>query len=66
MFVEEALIIDGSEHAVNSGAVPIRIRNVYGMLGVLTVSGLAQIDDYKFALRLLMDVKEMLETEGSP
>lgn len=62
--VEEALFVDSKEYATHGGSVPIRISNVDGVWGALTVSGLAQQDDHKFALNILMTIKKILEEEG--
>lgn len=59
--MEEVLFIDSKDHAVHGGSVPIRLSNVDGLWGTLTVSGLAQVDDHKFAMTLLADIKKDLE-----
>jgi uncharacterized protein (UPF0303 family) len=44
--------LDSAPHADHGGAVPIRVRDV-GVVAVVTVSGLPQIEDHKLAVRAL-------------
>ncbi len=44
--------LDSATHADHGGAVPIRVRDV-GVVAVVTVSGLPQIEDHKLAVRAL-------------
>lgn len=59
--ISDILNVDDKEYAVHGGSVPIRLTNIDGLWGALTISGLAQIDDHKFALNLLGTIKEQLE-----
>lgn len=57
----EAFYIDSKDYAVHGGSVPIKLNNVDGLWGTFTVSGLAQVDDHKFAMSILADIKAELE-----
>lgn len=60
--IQETMKVDEKDFAVHGGSVPIRIANVDGLWGALTISGLAAVEDHKFALNLLMDVKKEIES----
>ncbi|MFZ1471168.1 MAG: heme-degrading domain-containing protein [Paracoccaceae bacterium] len=46
-----------ADHADHGGAVPIRVRGV-GVVAVVTVSGLPQVEDHRLAVRALRMVLE--------
>lgn len=60
--IQEVMKVDEKDYAVHGGSVPIRIANVDGLWGALTISGLAPTDDHRFALDLLIIMKKKLET----
>lgn len=41
--------LDSAEHADHGGAVPVRVAGV-GVVAVVTISGLPQLDDHKLAI----------------
>ena len=41
------------QYAIHGGAVPIRVHNVEGIVGVLVVSGLAQHEDHAVGVEAL-------------
>jgi uncharacterized protein (UPF0303 family) len=43
------------EYAIHGGGVPIRVRGVEGVVGVIIVSGLAQNDDHQVVIEALED-----------
>lgn len=56
--VEEALFVSPIDYATHGGSVPIRITSFDGVIGALTISGLAQEDDHLLALEVLKSFKE--------
>lgn len=50
--------LDSADFADHGGAVPIRVRGV-GVVAVVTVSGLPQVEDHKLAVRGLQQLKDM-------
>ncbi|NLW12558.1 MAG: heme-degrading domain-containing protein, partial [Clostridiaceae bacterium] len=52
--MEEKYLISSLEFAAHGGAFPIIIRNT-GVIGTITVSGLAQEDDHALVVRVLRE-----------
>lgn len=52
---ESQLYIDAMEYCAHGGSFPIRLRNS-GLIGAITVSGLAQEDDHNLAIGALREV----------
>ena len=52
--MEEALLISSMEYAAHGGAFPIIIKHV-GVVGTITVSGLAQQDDHALVVEVLKE-----------
>ena len=50
--LDAALGVDPAEYAAHGGSFPIRVRDV-GVVGTITVSGLAQADDHAFVVEAL-------------
>lgn len=48
--MQEKALLDPAEFAAHGGCFPIIVRNV-GMVGTLTISGLAQAEDHNLAVR---------------
>lgn len=63
--MQEVMKVEERDFAVHGGSVPIRIANVDGLWGALTISGLAPMDDHIFALNLLIDMKKQIEGDDS-
>jgi uncharacterized protein (UPF0303 family) len=55
--MQEKALLDPAEFAAHGGCFPIIVRNV-GMVGTLTVSGLAQEEDHKLAVRAIRQFLE--------
>lgn len=51
--LEEAFYLSEVEYACHGGCVPIRIDSFDGVVGALTISGLAQHEDHALAVDLL-------------
>lgn len=49
---EESSRLDPARYAAHGGAFPLRVANA-GLVGVLTVSGLPQVEDHRFVVELL-------------
>lgn len=47
-----------TDHADHGGAVPIQVRDM-GVVAVVTVSGLPQVEDHKLVIRGLRQLKDM-------
>jgi uncharacterized protein (UPF0303 family) len=50
-----------SEYAIHGGAVPVFVEGVEGVVGVVTVSGLAQEEDHGVVVEALLRFKEVLK-----
>ena len=50
-----ALGASAGEYAIHGGAVPIKVRGVEGIVGVVVVSGLKQEEDHQVVVESLMD-----------
>lgn len=55
--LEETLLISSLEYACHGGCVPIRIESFDGVIGALTISGLAQDQDHLLAIETLKQFK---------
>lgn len=60
---ETAMFVDSKEYATHGGSVPIRVEGFDGLVGALTVSGLAQDEDHLFALEVLENARSKI---GAP
>lgn len=58
--IEESFHLSEFEYAPNGGAFPLTIRNV-GVVGTITVSGLAQEDDHAF---VVSTIRKFLESRN--
>jgi uncharacterized protein (UPF0303 family) len=56
--IEDALYISPVDYATHGGSVPIRIKNFDGVVGTLTISGLAQEQDHLLAIDVLQSYRE--------
>jgi len=52
--IEEALLLSEAEYAPHGGSFPIIIKNT-GVIGTITVSGLASKDDHKLVIDAIRD-----------
>lgn len=50
-----------NEYAIHGGAVPIRVTNVEGIVGVCVVSGLKQDEDHMVVVEGLEELKRGFE-----
>ena len=50
-----------NEYAIHGGAVPIRVKNVEGIVAVCVVSGLKQQDDHMVVIEALEELKRSFE-----
>mmetsp|Transcript_8043 Transcript_8043/g.7987 ORF Transcript_8043/g.7987 Transcript_8043/m.7987 type:complete len:163 (+) Transcript_8043:47-535(+) len=51
--MEDALFVSPIDYASHGGSVPIRVKGVDGVIGTLTISGLAQEEDHLLAIEVL-------------
>lgn len=56
--MEDALFVSPIDYASHGGSVPIRIKGVDGVIGTLTISGLAQEEDHLLAIEVLTEVSQ--------
>lgn len=56
--MEEALFVSPIDYASHGGSVPIRVKGVDGVIGTLTISGLAQEEDHLLAIEVLTKVSK--------
>lgn len=59
---ERKFRLDGTKFVANGGGVPIRVRGVDGIVGVVCVSGVKQEEDHGLAIQGLRVLKEQLES----
>lgn len=59
---EEKSRLDRDQYAASGGGFPVIIRNV-GVVGTVTVSGLPQVEDHEFVVRML---REFLSASRHP
>lgn len=52
--LSKKFLLPSSEFAAHGGAVPLRVRDT-GVVGWMGVSGLPQLDDHRFVVRILRD-----------
>ncbi|ODV82205.1 uncharacterized protein CANTADRAFT_93388 [Suhomyces tanzawaensis NRRL Y-17324] len=51
--LEQNNYISEENYATHGGSIPIRVKGVTGVVGALTISGLAQEQDHELALKVL-------------
>jgi len=51
------------EYAIHGGGVPVRVRGVEGVVGVVVVSGLKQEEDHMVVVEGLRALRERMEEE---
>lgn len=56
--MEDALFVSPIDYASHGGSVPIRVKGVDGVIGTLTISGLAQEEDHLLAIEVLTKVSK--------
>ncbi|CAI5760290.1 unnamed protein product [Candida verbasci] len=56
--LEDANFISSIDYATHGGSIPIKIRNFDGIIGALTISGLAQEEDHLLAIQSVKLFKE--------
>lgn len=57
--LEEANFISEKDYACHGGSVPIRIDSFDGVVGALTISGLAQHEDHALAIDMLASYQRL-------
>ena len=60
MFVAK-MGVDGRKFVANGGGVPIRVKGVDGIVAVVCVSGVKQVQDHGLAVQGLRLLKEEME-----
>lgn len=50
--IQEAALLDPTRYAAHGGAFPVIVKHV-GVVGTVTVSGLPQVEDHAFVVRVL-------------
>ena len=53
--IRDVFLLDEAEYAAHGGAFPITVRDV-GVVGVVTVSGLPQLDDHRLVVGALAEL----------
>ncbi|EMG47617.1 hypothetical protein G210_1978 [Candida maltosa Xu316] len=51
--LEEVFFVSSLEYASHGGSIPLRLKNFDGILGALTISGLAQEEDHLLAIEIV-------------
>ncbi|CAK9442174.1 uncharacterized protein LODBEIA_P59170 [Lodderomyces beijingensis] len=51
--IEEGLYVSSKDYAAHGGSVPLRLKSFDGIIGALTISGLAQEEDHLLCLEIL-------------
>lgn len=54
--MEDALFVSPIDYASHGGSVPIRVKGIDGVIGTLTISGLAQEEDHLLAIEVLSKI----------
>lgn len=49
------------EYAIHGGGVPIRVRDVEGIVAVVVVSGLSMQEDHSVAIEAIKELKSIME-----
>ena len=49
------------QYAIHGGGVPVRVRGVEGIVGVVVVSGLKQHEDHAVVVEGILEIIEQLE-----
>lgn len=60
--LSEKFLLPASEYAAHGGAVPLRVEGA-GVVGWMGVSGLPQLDDHRFVVRILREHLGVSPTE---
>ena len=61
-FAEKYMLGDkAGQYAIHGGGVPIRVRGVEGVVGVVVVSGLKQHEDHAVVVEGMLKIIEQLE-----
>lgn len=60
-----ALGAKAGEYAIHGGGVPVRVRDVEGVVAVIVVSGLKQDQDHAFVIEALEEYLESKEMNDS-
>jgi uncharacterized protein (UPF0303 family) len=56
--LEDVLSSSAVDYSILGGSVPIRIKNFDGVIGVLSICGLAQEEDHLLAIEVLQSFRE--------
>lgn len=54
-----------TEYAIHGGGVPVRVRGVEGVVGVVVVSGLKQEEDHAVVVEVLQDWVKVVKEEAA-